>query len=128
VFSSSFSLGTITLPWLQVTDSTHNTNCVRLELDSPMAAITAAHLPHHHQEQDRNGTVKVHKNLGWTNYKDICDATNIVLMIPFSSECESMGCVVHLQDSGWSSPPVHEAGERDSYMERHALCDRTIVA
>jgi hypothetical protein len=41
----SFSIGAVTLPWLQVTDSTHNMNCVRLKLDSSMAATTAAHSP-----------------------------------------------------------------------------------
>jgi P-type Ca2+ transporter type 2C len=43
--------------------------------------------------------LKFTKDLGWGelqvvyNYKDIRDAANIVLMIPFSSECRSMGCV-----------------------------------
>jgi Ca2+-transporting ATPase len=38
------------------------------------------------------------KDLGWANYKDIRDAADIVLMIPFSSERKSMGCVVRLPD------------------------------
>jgi Ca2+-transporting ATPase len=38
------------------------------------------------------------KDLGWANYnlKDIWDATDIVLMIPFLSKHKSMGCVVRL--------------------------------
>jgi Ca2+-transporting ATPase len=36
------------------------------------------------------------KDLGWANYKDIRDAAKVVLMIPFSSERKSMGCVVRL--------------------------------
>jgi Ca2+-transporting ATPase len=38
------------------------------------------------------------KDLGWVNYKDVRDAANVVLMIPFSSERKSMGCVVRLPD------------------------------
>ena len=42
--------------------------------------------------------LKFAKDLGWANYKNIHDAANVVLMIPFSSECNSMGCVVRLPD------------------------------
>ena len=42
--------------------------------------------------------LKFAKDLGWANYKDIRDAANVVLMIPFSSERKSMGCVVRLPD------------------------------
>ena len=42
--------------------------------------------------------LKFAKDLGWSNYKDIRDAANVVLMIPFSSERKSMGCVVRLSD------------------------------
>ncbi|KAF8487849.1 hypothetical protein F5888DRAFT_1624075 [Russula emetica] len=62
------------------------------------------------------------KDLGWANYKDICDATNVVLMIPFSSERKSMGCRATPR---WSPPLVFEGCERDSYAEKHAPCDCT---
>jgi Ca2+-transporting ATPase len=42
--------------------------------------------------------LKFAKDLGWANYKEIRDAANVVLMIPFSSERKSMGCVVRLPD------------------------------
>ena len=42
--------------------------------------------------------LKFAKDLGWANYKDIREAANVVLMIPFSSERKSMGCVVRLPD------------------------------
>jgi P-type Ca2+ transporter type 2C len=42
--------------------------------------------------------LKFAKGLGWANYKDIRDGADIVLMIPFSSERKSMGCVVRLPD------------------------------
>ena len=35
--------------------------------------------------------LKFAKHLGWANYKEIHDAANVVLMIPFSSERKSMG-------------------------------------
>jgi Ca2+-transporting ATPase len=42
--------------------------------------------------------LKFAKDLGWANYKDIRDAADVVLMIPFSSERKCMGCVVRLPD------------------------------
>jgi P-type Ca2+ transporter type 2C len=42
--------------------------------------------------------LKFAKGLGWAGYKDIRDATDVVLIIPFSSECKSVGCVVRLPD------------------------------
>ena len=42
--------------------------------------------------------LKFPEDLGSANYKDIRDSTDIVLIIPFSSECKSMGCVVQLPD------------------------------
>jgi P-type Ca2+ transporter type 2C len=42
--------------------------------------------------------LKLAKDLGWANYKDIHDTANVILMIPFSSKCKSMGCVVRLRD------------------------------
>jgi P-type Ca2+ transporter type 2C len=42
--------------------------------------------------------LKFAKDLGWANYKDIREAANVVLMIPFSSERKYMGCVVRLSD------------------------------
>ena len=38
------------------------------------------------------------KDLGWANYKETRDATNVIQMIPFSSERKAMGCVVRLRD------------------------------
>ena len=42
--------------------------------------------------------LKFTKDLGWANYKNICAAANVILMILFSSECKSMGCVMQLPD------------------------------
>ncbi len=42
--------------------------------------------------------LKFAKDLGWANYKEICDAANVVLMIPVSSERRSMGSAVRLPD------------------------------
>lgn len=42
--------------------------------------------------------LKFAQDLGWANYKEIREAANVVLMIPFSSERKSMGCVVRLPD------------------------------
>ena len=42
--------------------------------------------------------LKFAKDLGSENYKDIRDAADLVLMIPFSSERKYMGCVVRLPD------------------------------
>jgi P-type Ca2+ transporter type 2C len=42
--------------------------------------------------------LKFAKDLGWANYKEIREAADVVLMIPFSSERKSMGCVVRLPD------------------------------
>jgi|SRR5712672_587455 len=42
--------------------------------------------------------LKFAKALDWTNYKVIRDATNVIQMIPFSSERKSMGCIVRLPD------------------------------
>jgi Ca2+-transporting ATPase len=42
--------------------------------------------------------LKFAKQLGWTNYKEIRDAADLVQMIPFSSDRKSMGCVVRLPD------------------------------
>jgi len=42
--------------------------------------------------------LKFAKGLGWADYKDIRDAADIALTIPFSSERKSMGCVVQLPD------------------------------
>ena len=42
--------------------------------------------------------LKFAKDLGWLNYKDIRGAAKVILMIPFSSERKSMGCVVRLPD------------------------------
>jgi Ca2+-transporting ATPase len=38
------------------------------------------------------------KELGWPNYKDTCNSAYIVQMVPLSSYCKSMGCVVRLPD------------------------------
>ena len=38
------------------------------------------------------------KELGWPNYKETRDSAIIIRMIPFSSERQSMGCVVQLPD------------------------------
>ena len=40
------------------------------------------------------------KELGRTNVKDTREATDIVQMIPFSSDRRSIGCVVHLPNGG----------------------------
>jgi hypothetical protein len=33
--------------------------------------------------------LKFAKDLGWANYKDICNTADVILMIPFSIECKS---------------------------------------
>jgi len=43
--------------------------------------------------------LKFAKDLGWANHKEVRDAANIALMIPFSSKRKCMGCVVGLPDS-----------------------------
>ena len=42
--------------------------------------------------------LKFAKNLGWASYKDIRDAADVVQIIPFSSDCKWMGCVVRFPD------------------------------
>jgi Ca2+-transporting ATPase len=42
--------------------------------------------------------LKFAKQLGWANYKEICNTADLVQMIPFSSDRKSMGCVVRLPD------------------------------
>lgn len=42
--------------------------------------------------------LKFAKDLGWANYKEIRDAADVVLIIPFSSERKFMGCIVRLPD------------------------------
>jgi Ca2+-transporting ATPase len=66
--------------------------------------------------------LKFAKDLGWANYKDIRNAADIVLMIPFSSERKSMGCVVQLPNG------VHclfMKGASEILTEMHAPCDCT---
>src|SRR6266852_4864443 len=38
--------------------------------------------------------LKFTKDLGWANYKEMHDTTNVTLIIPFSSERKSIRCVV----------------------------------
>ena len=39
------------------------------------------------------------KDLGWVDYRDICDASNVILMIPFFKRMQvHVGCVVRLSD------------------------------
>jgi Ca2+-transporting ATPase len=44
--------------------------------------------------------LKFAQNIGWPNYKDICDAASIIQMIPFSRD--RMGCVVQLPHGVYS--------------------------
>ena len=49
------------------------------------------------------------KDLGWVDYRDICNASNVILIILFSSECKSVEvCRASLR---WSPPPVYEGCE-----------------
>jgi len=36
------------------------------------------------------------KDLGWGDWKETCDSAKVIQMIPFSSDREAMGVVVHL--------------------------------
>ncbi|KAN0103586.1 hypothetical protein V8E52_003680 [Russula decolorans] len=75
-----------------------------------------------YREQDRNGVVKVRKGSWLGKLQGIRDAADIVLMIPFSSERKSMGCVVRLPNV------VHRLfmkGASEILTEMHAPCDCT---